>query len=376
VHRESLKISNSDSGSVELLFLGDWTLQADVDGWQGLRQRLLALEDIKEIRLNTLQLGAWDSRLLNLLQKISEFCAENNCHLETGNLPAGITRLLDLGQAVAEREGARREGQQFSLVYRIGNVVLAGWKECVRFTEFAGELVLAFLRLLKGKANFRASDFFLFLQAAGPEALPIVTLISILVGAVLAFVGAIQLQMFGAEIYVANLVALGSVREMGAMMTAIIMAGRTGSAYAAQLGSMQVNDELDALKTFGISAIDFLVLPRVLALVIMLPLLTLWADILGILGGLLVGVFVLDLSLLEYLVQSSDSIGWQDLAAGLIKSVFFAIVIAMSGCLRGLQSGKDSSSVGLATTSAMVTAILLIVVWDAITTILFNQFGF
>jgi phospholipid/cholesterol/gamma-HCH transport system permease protein len=230
-------------------------------------------------------------------------------------------------------------------------------------------------RLLRGRASFRSVDLLRFLQSAGPEALPIVTLIGLLVGAVLAFVGAVQLQMFGAEIYVANLVGLGSVREMGAMMTAIIMAGRTGSAYAAQLGTMQVNDEIDALRTFGISVIDFLVLPRTLALIVMLPLLTLWADLLGILGGLLVGTLVLDIGLLEYLIQTRDSLGLGDIAVGLVKSLIFALVIAMSGCLRGLQSGKNSSAVGQATTSAMVSAILMIVIWDAVTTILFNQLG-
>ncbi|MES9939562.1 MAG: ABC transporter permease [Candidatus Thiodiazotropha sp. 6PLUC2] len=376
MHHDSLKIAFPAADIVELVFLGDWTIQSDIYRWEQLQDQLLSQTDLNEIRLNTHHLGSWDSRLLTLLQQLNDFCTENECRLQAGDLPSGIERLLDLGQAVAERKGARRGRQQFSLLYRIGDTVLSAWRESVSFTTFAGELVIAFLRLLRGKASFRSTDFYLFLQAAGPEALPIVSLIAILVGAVLAFVGAIQLQMFGAEIYVANLVALGSVREMGAMMTAIIMAGRTGSAYAAQLGSMQVNDELDALKTFGISAIDFLVLPRILALVIMLPLLTLWADILGIVGGLLVGVFILDLSLLEYLVQSKDAIAWEDIAAGLIKSVLFAIVIAMSGCLRGLQSGKDSSSVGKATTSAMVTAILLIVIWDAITTILFNQLGF
>ncbi|MES9831632.1 MAG: ABC transporter permease [Candidatus Thiodiazotropha sp. DIVDIV] len=376
MHHESLKISFPAPDTAELAFRGDWTIQSEIYGWGHLQDQLLSQADLKEIRLDTHHLKSWDSRLLCLLQQLNVFCTDNECQLQTGDLPIGIKRLLDLGQAVAERKGARRADQRYSLLYRLGDNVLAAWRESVSFTTFAGELLLAFLRLLRGKASFRSTDFYLFLQAAGPEALPIVSLIAILVGAVLAFVGAIQLQMFGAEIYVANLVALGSVREMGAMMTAIIMAGRTGSAYAAQLGSMQVNDELDALKTFGISAVDFLVLPRILALVIMLPLLTLWADILGIFGGLLVGVFVLDLSLLEYMVQSKDAIAWEDIAAGLIKSVLFAIVIAMSGCLRGLQSGKDSSSVGKATTSAMVTAILLIVIWDAITTILFNQLGF
>jgi phospholipid/cholesterol/gamma-HCH transport system permease protein len=376
VNSDTLKISYPEADVAEVSLVGDWTLQADVQSWSELRTHLPNLSQLKVLRLNSEQLGEWDSRLLILLQGAQHYCRESGCHLQLEGVPEGIKRLLYLGDLVEEHKGAKRVSRRFSPLYQLGEAVLAAWREAVAFTEFAGELVLSLIRLLRGKACFRHSDFLLFMQSAGPGALPIVSLIAILVGAVLAFVGAIQLQMFGAEIYVANLVALGSVREMGAMMTAIIMAGRTGSAYAAQLGSMQVNDELDALKTFGISTIDFLVLPRVLALVIMLPLLTLWADLLGILGGLLVGVLALDISLLEYLVQSREAIGWADLAAGLIKSLLFAIVIAISGCLRGLQSGKDSSSVGRATTSAMVTGILLIVIWDAITTILFNQFDF
>jgi phospholipid/cholesterol/gamma-HCH transport system permease protein len=376
VSSDSLKITYPEPDVAELALIGDWTLQADVQSWAGLQSQLQNLSHLKVIWLNSEQLGDWDSRLLILLQGMQQYCKEHGCQLQLEGMPEGIQRLLHLGDLAEERKGAKRVSRRFSLLHRLGEAVLAAWREAVAFTEFAGELVLSLMRLLQGRACFRRSDFLIFIQSAGPEALPIVSLISILVGAVLAFVGAIQLQMFGAEIYVANLVALGSVREMGAMMTAIIMAGRTGSAYAAQLGSMAVNDELDALKTFGISTIDFLVLPRVLALVIMLPLLTLWADLLGILGGLLVGVLALDISLLEYLVQTRESIGWADLVVGLIKSLLFAIVIAISGCLRGLQSGKDSSSVGRATTSAMVTGILLIVIWDAITTILFNQFDF
>ncbi|MCG8015653.1 MAG: ABC transporter permease [Candidatus Thiodiazotropha sp. 'RUGA'] len=376
MHHHSLKITYPDPATAELAFVGDWTLHAEVCPWQYLQQQLQAQPCLKEIRLVTVDLGYWDSRLLNVLQKVSEYCADRDYRLDMDDLPMGIRRLLDLGSAVAERKGARRSDRRFSFLYRTGETAIGVWQECLRFTEFAGELVLSLWRLIRGRARFRRDDFFSLLQAAGPEALPIVSLIAILVGAVLAFVGAVQLQMFGAEIYVANLVTLGSLREMGAMMTAIIMAGRTGSAYAAQLGSMQVNHEIDALKTFGISIIDFLVLPRMLALLIMLPLLTLWADLLGIIGGLMVSVLVLDLSMLEYVVQSRESVGWEDLTVGLIKSVLFAIVIAMSGCLRGLQSGRDSAAVGKATTSAMVTAILLIVVWDAITTILFNLLDF
>jgi phospholipid/cholesterol/gamma-HCH transport system permease protein len=358
-----------------LAFKGPWTLQDVSYDWQGVKRELRSHGGLETISLDTGQLARWDSQFLNLLRHLLDFAQEYELQLDTEDLPEGVRRLLKLAQEVPERQGAVRAEPSWSWVYGIGETTLAAWREAVAFTGFAGELVLSLVRLLSGRANFRAVDFLHFLQSAGPEALPIVSLIGLLVGAVLAFVGAIQLQMFGAEIYVANLVGLGSVREMGAMMTAIIMAGRTGSAYAAQLGTMQVNDEIDALKTFGISVVDFLVLPRFLALLIMLPLLTLWADILAIAGGLLVGVWGLDISMIEYLIQTRDSIDWSDLAAGMIKSVLFAIVIAMSGCLRGLQSGRNSSVVGHATTSAMVTAILLIVIWDAITTLIFNQLG-
>jgi phospholipid/cholesterol/gamma-HCH transport system permease protein len=343
--------------------------------WIGFRTELAQRERLQRLQLESHGLGAWDSRLLVLLLGVCDFAQERKLDLDLSSLPDGVDRLLRLARAVPERSGAAEDGKTVSLLHRLGEMSLGGWRELQQFNVFVGELVLSFGRLLSGRASFRRVDLMRFLQSAGPEALPIVTLIGLLVGAVLAFVGSVQLQMFGAEIYVANLVGLGSVREMGAMMTAIIMAGRTGSAYAAQLGTMQVNEEIDALKTFGISAIDFLVLPRTLALLVMLPLLTLWADALGIIGGLLVGVLVLDISLLEYLIQTRDSIGLGDLSVGLIKSLIFALVIAMSGCLRGLQSGRNSSAVGHATTSAMVTAILLIVIWDAITTVLFNRLG-
>lgn len=371
----SLTISYPNGDLALLMLAGDWTLSTSPPEWSAYRRELDQRAALRRIRLESQALGAWDSRLLTQLQGVCDFAQERQITLDLSQLPADAQRLLQLARAVPEQTGIEADQPPFSLAQRLGELMLDAWLELKRFNEFIGELACSFGRLMTGRVGFRPIDLLRFVQSAGPEALPIVTLIGILVGAVLAFVGAVQLQMFGAEIYVANLVGLGSVREMGAMMTAIIMAGRTGSAYAAQLGTMQVNDEIDALKTFGISVIDFLVLPRTLALLAMLPLLTLWADLLAIVGGLLVGVLVLDISLLEYLIQTREAIDLGDLSVGLVKSLIFALVIAMSGCLRGLQSGKDSSAVGRATTSAMVTAILLIVVWDAITTILFNRLG-
>jgi phospholipid/cholesterol/gamma-HCH transport system permease protein len=375
VSEDPLSLSYPSADKALLSLQGDWTLDGGQVEWGVIHKDMEARGDLREILLECQSLGEWDSRLLTLLQNLSDYAEQREIQLDLSRLPDGARQLLELSRAVPEREGASRIPSSKPWLERLGGSALRFWGELVDFTSFIGELSLSVVRLLTGRASFRAVDFGRFLQAAGPQALPIVSLIGVLVGAVLAFVGAVQLQMFGAEIYVANLVGLGSVREMGAMMTAIIMAGRTGSAYAAQLGTMQVNDEIDALKTFGISVIDFLVLPRTLALLLMLPLLTIWADVLAIIGGMLVGVLVLDIGLLEYLIQTQESMTLMDVAVGLIKSLIFALVIAISGCLRGLQSGKNSSAVGNATTSATVTAILLIVVWDAITTILFNRLG-
>ena len=196
-----------------------------------------------------------------------------------------------------------------------------------------------------------------------------------LIGLILAFVGAVQLEMFGAQIYVANLVGLGMAREMGAMMTGIIMAGRTGAAFAAQIGTMQVNEEIDALQTMGISPMDFLVMPRMIALIVMMPLLCLYANFMGILGGMFVGMSMLDISFAQYLEQTRSAIDMTDFSLGLVKSIVFGIIVAMSGCLRGIQCGRSSTAVGNAATSAVVTGIVMIVIFDSLLTVIYSFLG-
>jgi len=226
----SLTITFPSEATALLLLSGDWTLDTVYQEWESVRRELEHHHSLQEIHLDGQALGLWDSNLLALLQSLGGFVAQRGIRLDLSNLPEGVQRLLTLSQAVPERAGAGRTERQASLLYRVGELTLGQWRDFLLLNAFVGELILSLGRLLSGRANFRRVDLFRFLQSAGPEALPIVTLIGLLVGAVLAFVGAVQLQMFGAEIYVANLVALGSVREMGAMMTAIIMAGRTGSA--------------------------------------------------------------------------------------------------------------------------------------------------
>jgi phospholipid/cholesterol/gamma-HCH transport system permease protein len=317
-------------------------------------------------------LTSWDSSLLTFLLKLGDFCAQHGITFNEQGLPQGVTRLLALAKAVPEQKDARRKAAREPFLDRIGNSALHYSQSATEMLAFIGAVFLAFLELFRGKARFRRCDLTLFIQECGVAALPIVSLISILVGLILAFVGAIQLRMFGAQIYVADLVGLGMAREMGAMMTAIIMAGRTGAAFAAQLGTMQVNEEIDALETLGISPIEFLVLPRMLALVMMLPLLCLYADFMGILGGGLVGMGMLDLSPLEYFHETRDAVRLIDFSAGIFKSAVFGVLVALAGCLRGLQCGRSSSAVGLAATSAVVTGIVWIVVADATLTVLYD----
>jgi phospholipid/cholesterol/gamma-HCH transport system permease protein len=292
--------------------------------------------------------------------------------VEKGGLPDSVQKILALASAVPERKGVRREAARTSFLDRVGDSVIALWRGNLDILAFIGEAFVAFLKLAAGKAQFRRSDLLLTMQECGAQALPIVSLISILVGLILAFIGAIQLKLFGAQIYVASLVGIGMVRALAAIMTGIIMAGRTGASFAAQLGTMQVNEEIDALKTLGISPMEFLVLPRMLALLIMMPLLSLYADLMGMLGGLIVGVSMLDLNFMEYYNKTCQSVSVNDLLVGVFSASVFGVIVALAGCLRGMQSGRSASAVGEATTSAVVTSIVSIVVAMAVITVVCN----
>ena len=219
----------------------------------------------------------------------------------------------------------------------------------------------------------RTKDFLESARECGASALPIVTLISFLTGLTMAFVGSVQLEKFNAKIYVADLVCLAMVREMGALMVAIIMSGRTGAAFAAEIGNMKLNEEIDSLRTFGLSPMEFLVLPRTLALFVMTPLLTLYADVVGILGGLLVGTQVMDFSIIHYFEQTQSALrGMWEIFSGLSKSLFFGLIIGLVGCYKGLNTGSGSASLGRAVTSSVVLSITLVVFSDALFEVLFN----
>jgi phospholipid/cholesterol/gamma-HCH transport system permease protein len=346
---------------------GVWTLHTSPPK----PEHLLAAinESVQGLVFTCDELEDWDTRLLIFLKSVIAKAKERGIGVDLTGLPPGAQRLLALSEAVPEKTTYAQMRRE-SPVVRIGRLTIALSGKLRETATFTGEIILAFGTLIVGRSPFRARDFFYFVQACGAESLPIVSLIAVLVGVILSFVGAVQLQMFGAQIYVANLVGLGMVLEMGALMSGVIIAGRIGAAYAAQLGTMQVNEEIDALRTIGISPVGFLVLPRMLSLMLMLPLLCIYADLMGILGGSIIGVTMLDLSLVEYLEQTRKSIHLSQCGQGLLKSSVFGVLIGYAGCLRGMQCGRSALAVGEATTSAVVTSIVLIVVSDSIITFL------
>ena len=244
--------------------------------------------------------------------------------------------------------------------------MLALWQSVMVAVTFCGEAVLGLGRTLRNPRTFRGRDFLELLGDCGFRAIPIVSLLAFLTGLILAFVGAIQLKMFGADIYVADLVGLAMTREMAALMTSMIMSGRSGAAFAAHLGTMKVSEEIDALSTFGFQPVDMLALPRLLALTLMMPFLTLYADVMGYFGGALIGVFMLDISHTQYLVETQTIVTMTDIGIGLVKSAVFGFIIAACGCVQGLHCGRDAAAVGQATTRAVVLSITLIVVADSL----------
>lgn len=368
-------ISTTAPKSLSLQLSGSWVIGSIQPSLEIVSNQLKQQQNITHITIDCHSLVDWDSRLVSFVLLLSESLTKQNIILDSSALPAGVQTLIKLATTVPIRKDAAKSHKQTTFVERLGSRAVDSAAEIKAVTTFIGELCLSSIRFTQGKVRFRQQDFWLLIQDCGPSALPIITLISLLMGLILAFMGAIQLRLFGADIYVANLVAIGMTREMGAMMTAIIMAGRTGAAFAAKIGTMQVNEEIDAFKTMGIAAMDFLVLPRVLALTLMMPLLTIYSDVIGMLGGLIVGLGMMDISVIEYFLQTQQSISLVDWSTGVFKSTVFGFLIAIIGCMSGIQCGRSASSVGDATTQAVVRSIVVIIVVDAIFTLLFERLG-
>jgi phospholipid/cholesterol/gamma-HCH transport system permease protein len=365
------KLESGPPGSECLVKVGgDWRLSEPVPSWTG----LLGKRTATDVRVVPEDLGKWDTSLVLFLMHGRAWCAasKNDFHAEA--LPENLQRLL---RQVAGM-GAPKPMAQASVKssWRLaGSLAKKGASHAKEIVSFVGECTLGFMSAVKKPCRFRWMDCLVEMQQCWASSLPIVSLVSFLVGVILAFQAAIQLRQFGAAIFVADLVGLAVVREMGPMMAAVIVAGGTGAGFAAQLGNMKVDEEIDALETLGISSVDFLALPRLLAVTVMMPILALYANVLGILGGMFVSATMLDIPAAAYWVETQARVGLSDVTSGLIKSLFFGLAVGLAGCLRGMKCDRSAAGVGTATSLAVVTGIMLIVMADALFALIFNVLG-
>ena len=366
-----LTVRQKEPGVMLVEIVGNWLDRTRLPDASAIEKELSG-GGVKALEFDASALGRWDSALMVRILSLNDLCTKAKIAFRSATLPTGLAKLIALSQAVPEKTDAARKTSIPPFLQRVGESGQAAWAGAATMLSFLGESVIALLKLVRGKAQFRGSDTLMVIQQCGPEALGIVALINFLIGMILAFVGATELTQFGASIYTADLVAVATVREMACIMTGIIICGRTGAAFAAQLGTMKVNQEIEAFQTFGIAPFEFLVLPRIVALILMMPLLCIFANIISMAGGFLVSTLMLDVSPTMYLDRTLASISLTTFLLGIFKGGFFGVIIALTGCLRGMQCGSNAAAVGQATTSAVVTGITWIIASDGIFAVICN----
>ncbi len=328
---------------------------------------LKSLKNVKIIKFDAKDLKKWDSSLVAVLFQIALSANKDNIKIDWSGLPKNLRQLAELALKVDRKPNVSGKAE-VSFFEKIGDWGIGIYNSYAKAWVFLGEIWGSVKRFIIGKAVSRKIDFEFALEECGYKAVGIVSLVSFMVGLILAFVGAIQLKMFGAEIYIASLVTIGMIRIIGAIMAGIIMAGRTGASYAATIGTMQVNEEVDALKTLGFNVADFLILPRLLSLVLVMPFLTMLADIMGIIGGGVVAIFMLDIAPQQYVLFSVDAFGLNNFLVGLFHGLIYGVIISACGCYYGINCGRNADSVGLATTNAVVSSIVIMIVATGIIT--------
>ncbi len=357
----------ADGSSLIVALAGDWCIAQRPPRFESLvdDRASATLRRQPTLAFDTAALGAWDTSLLVFLLQAQAYGDAHGMTADTSGLPDRAVRLLDLANAVPERVQAELPARA-SFVTRFGSAVLDAWREFMATVTFVGDVALSIAGLVTRRTHMQWRQFWVVVQANSSGALPIVTLIALLVGVIIAFLGVVVLERFGAGYYVSYLVGFGMLREMAALMTGIIIAGRTGAAFAAELATMKVTEEIDAYTTLGVSPVDHLVLPRILGIFVMMPLLTLYANAVGIGGGMLVSRALLDLSFEQFMNGLLSAVTLSDGLLGLLKGTIFGLIVGVSGCMKGLQGGSDASAVGRAATSAVVLGITLIVAANAL----------
>jgi phospholipid/cholesterol/gamma-HCH transport system permease protein len=361
----------------ELELAGDWTAcETGVRSAAEIR-RILEEAGDRTLHLDGSRLGHWDSALivfLKMLQDMVPAAGLQAPRIDTSDLPDTAKQLLTLAGA-GRPETQEAQAPPSSLAARVGNAFFEALGETMEMVELVGETALHTCGVATGRVRTRITDVLQLVREAGADALGIVAIVNVLVGAIIAFVGAMQLRRFGAGIYSADLVGIATAREMAPIITAVVMAGRTGAAYAAHLATMQGNEEIDALNAFGIPVYDLLVLPRMIALVTMMPLLYLYACALGLFGGFIVSIATLDLSTAAFLNELRAAVTYRQFAIGLTKSITFGALVALVGCHIGLRAGRSAADVGHAATRAVVVGIVGIIALDAVFAVCTNALG-
>ncbi len=356
--RAALEMSRTADATLVVRLGGAWRLGPELP-MAGAVDRELARAPPPRVTLDASAVGEWDTGLVVFVSRVVEACRARQVPVDAERVPAGLRRMLELVQETALPTG--EHARHRDLLTAVGTRALRGRSGTRDVLGYVGGTTLALGRFATRRARYRGVDLGTLLQGAGPDALPIVALVNFLVGIILAFVGITQLRRFGADFYVADIVGIAVVRDMAALITGVVLAGRSGASYAAQIASMKVTQEVDALQTLGISPVEFLVMPRVVALTVMMPFLTLFADAMGVLGGAAVGTTMLNQSLASYLRQTASSVTTGDVVGGLVKGATYGALVAVTGTLRGMQAERSSERVGEAATRAVVSGIVTII---------------
>jgi len=348
---------------------GDWRLNERVPSWKSVFQNRMAMN----VRVVSDDLGKWDTSLVLFLVHGRAWCAASKKQFHAEALPENLQALL---RQVPVNSAAKPPVEASVKPWDLASNIAEKWADhAQQSVSFLGECTLGFIGVAKNPRRFRWLDCLVEMQQCWASSLPMVSLVSFLVGVILAFQAAVELRQFGAAIYVADLVGLSIVRELGPMMAAFIVAGGTGARFAAQIGNMKVDDEIDALETVGISSVNFLALPRMLAVTVMMPILALYANVLGVLGGMFVSATMLNIPASAYWIETQNRVGFSDVSSGLFKCLFFGLAVGLAGCLRGIKCERSAAGVGTATSSAVVTGIMLIVLADALFAVIYNVLG-